>query len=192
MAPIAQPVAAFAAAALKVKSAGPIQVLDIGAGHGWYGLAIAAQNPAAQIFALDSPLVLEIAIENARQVGAAGRYHPIPGGALDADFGGPYDLVIAGNVAHHLDSAANVRLFEKSRAALKPSGRLVIIDFVPNPDRVSPAPDASFALTLLATSASGDVYTLNEYSDMLRAAGFQRVRHLKKGDYGRWIIIASR
>ena len=54
MAPLAQPVAEFAAAALKVEAAGPIQVLDIAAGHGLHGIAIAAQNPSAQIFALDS------------------------------------------------------------------------------------------------------------------------------------------
>jgi 2-polyprenyl-3-methyl-5-hydroxy-6-metoxy-1,4-benzoquinol methylase len=194
MAPLAQPIAQFAATALKVSSdsAGPIQVLDLGAGHGWYGIAIAAQNSAAHIFALDAPAVLEIAIENARQAGVTGRYHPIHGDAFQTGFGGPYDLVLAANFAHHLDQAANVRLFQKARAALKPAGRMVLIDFILNPDRVSPAPDASFALTLFATSARGTVYTFKEYSHMLRAAGFRHVRHLKTGDFGRWIITASR
>jgi len=191
MAPLAQPVANFAADALKVGSAGPIQVLDIGAGHGLYGLAIAAKNCAAQIFALDLPQVLEVAIENARQAGVAERYHPIPGDAFETGFGGSYDLVLAGNFAHHFDPPANIRLFKKSRAALKPAGRIVLIDFVANPDRVSPSPDATFALTLLATSARGDVYTFQEYSQMLRAAGFRHVRHLK-GDFGHCIITASR
>lgn len=192
MAPLALPVAEFAAAALKVDSAGPIEVLDIAAGHGLYGLAIAARNSSAQIFALDSPRVLEIAIENARQAEVAHRYHPIHGDALETGFGGPYDLVLAANFTHHLDQAANVRLFQKARAALKPAGRMMIIDFVLNADRVSPAPDAAFALTLLATSARGTVYTFKEYSQMLRAVGFHRVRHLKAGDYGRWMITASR
>ena len=44
MAPLAQPVAEFAASALEVDFAGPVQVLDIAAGHGLYGLAIAARN----------------------------------------------------------------------------------------------------------------------------------------------------
>jgi precorrin-6B methylase 2 len=159
MAPVAEPVARFAASAMKVKSAGPIRVLDIGAGHSLYGLAIAAENPSAHIFALDSPQVLKVAAENAREAGVAERYHPIPGDAWKTGFGGPYDLVIAGNFAHHFDAVANIRLFKKSRVALKPSGRIAIIDFIPNPDRVSPFPDASFALTLLATSVHGDIYT---------------------------------
>jgi 2-polyprenyl-3-methyl-5-hydroxy-6-metoxy-1,4-benzoquinol methylase len=192
MAPLARPVAEFAAAALKVNYAGPIQVLDLAAGHGLYGIAIAAQNPSAQIFALDSRRVLKVAIENARQAGMAGRYHPIHGDALKTGFGGPYNLVLAANFTHHLDQAANLRLFRKIRAALKPAGHIVLIDFILNADRVSPAPDATFALTLVATSARGIVYTFKEYSKMLRAAGFRHVRHLKTGEFGRWMITASR
>lgn len=191
MAPLAQPIANFVASTLKVKSAGPIQVLDLAAGHGLYGLAIAEQNRSAEIFALDSADVLEIALENAHQSGVAQRYHPIAGDAFKARFGGPYDLALAANFSHHLAEAANIRLFRKTRAALKSSGRFVLIDFIPNPDRVSPSPDASFALTLLATSARGNIYTFNEYSIMLRAAGFRRVRRLNQRGLGRSIIIAS-
>ena len=190
MAPLAQPVAEFAASALEVDSAGPVQVLDIAAGHGLYGLAIAARNSAAQIFAMDSPQVLEIAIENARRAGVAERYHPIHGDVFEAGLGGPYDLALAANFAHHFDAAANVRLFQKTRAALKPTGRIALIDFVLNADRVSPLPDASFALTLFATSAGGAVYTFQEYSRMLRAAGFHRARRLD-GDFGFRIVTAS-
>jgi SAM-dependent methyltransferase len=194
MAPLAQPVAEFAAAALKVDSdsAGPIQVLDLAAGHGLYGIAIAAKNSSAQIFAVDSAQVLKIAIANARNAGVARRYHPISGDAFKTNFGGPYDLVLAANFAHHLDYAANVRLFRKAHAALKPAGRIALIDWILNADRVSPAPDAAFALTLLATSKQGTVYAFKEYSNMLQAAGFRHLRHLKKGDFGRWIITASR
>jgi SAM-dependent methyltransferase len=192
MAPLAQPIAEFAAAALKVHSAGPIQVLDLAAGHGCYGIAIAAQNSSAHIFPLDSRRVLKIAIENARRAGVAERYHPISGDAFEVEFRGPYDLALAANFAHHLDEASNARLFQKIRTALKPAGRLALIDFIVNPDRVSPSPDASFALTLLATSAGGAVYTFKEYSQMLRTAGFRHVRRFKSGDFGHWIITASR
>jgi 2-polyprenyl-3-methyl-5-hydroxy-6-metoxy-1,4-benzoquinol methylase len=191
MAPLAEATAQFAAAALAADSAGPIQVLDLGAGHGLYGLAIAAQNSEAEVFALDAPPVLEIALDNARQAGAATRYHPIPGDAFQTDFGGPYDLVLAANLAHHFDEASNVRLFRKARSALKPAGRIALIEWVPNADRVSPSHDAAFALTVLATSAHGAIYTLKEYSRMLRAAGFRRVRRLDTGGFGRWIVTAS-
>ena len=185
MAPLAEATANFAAEALVSDSAGPIQVLDLGAGHGLYGLAIAERNSAAQVFALDAQQVLEIAFENARQAGVAGRYHAIPGDAFKTPFGGPYDLIVAANLAHHLDEASNVKLFRKARAALKSSGRLALIEWV------SPSSDA-FALTVLATSTRGAIYTLKEYSKMLRTAGFRNVRRLDTGDFGRWIITAVR
>lgn len=191
MAPLAESTSQFVATALVTDSA-PIQVLDLGAGHGLYGLAIAARNPAAQVFALDAAQVLEIASDNAREAGVAPRYHPIPGDAFKTDFDGPYDLVLAANLAHHFDAAANVRLFEKARAALKPKGRIALIEWLPNADRVSPSYDAAFALTVLATSARGAIYTLKEYSKMLRGAGFRQVRRLDIGEFGRWIITASR
>lgn len=192
MAPLAEATAQFAAEALTKDSSGPIQVLDLGAGHGLYGVAIASQNSTVHIFALDAPQVLEVAIDNARHAGVAGRFHPIPGNAFETDFGGPYDIVLAANLAHHFDEASNVRLFQKARAALKPAGRIALIEWVPNADRVSPSPDAAFALTVLATSARGAIYSLQEYSRMLCAGGLRRVRRLDTGDFGRWLITASR
>jgi SAM-dependent methyltransferase len=190
MAPLAQPVAEFAAEALAVDSAGPIQVLDIAAGHGIYGCEIALRNPDAHIFALDSSAVLQVAAHNSRKRGLADRYHLLPGDALKVKFGGPYDIILAANFAHHLDASGNVRLFKKCRRALKPRGRFVVIDCVPDPEGGAPGGE-SFALQLLAVSKYGTIYTFREYSRMLRAAGFERLRRLKSDVYGNWIITAS-
>lgn len=190
MSPLAHHVAEFMAEAMHVDSAGPIQILDVAAGHGLYGLALAARNPAAEVYALDAPLVLRVAARNARQAGVNKRFHRIPGDAFKVDFAGPYDLVITGNIAHHLEPAANVELFRKCRAALKPKGKLILLDFVVNDDRVSPPAEAAFAIHLFATG-SCDVYTFREYQAMLRAAGFRRITRGKAGSYGNWMIVAS-
>jgi 2-polyprenyl-3-methyl-5-hydroxy-6-metoxy-1,4-benzoquinol methylase len=190
MSPLAPAVAEFMAEAMNVDSAGPIRILDIAAGHGLYGLALAARNPEAEIYALDAPQVLRVAANNARKAGVSRRFHRIPGDAFQVDFGGPYDLAIAGNIAHHLEPAANIELFKKCRAALKPKGKLVVLDFVVNDDRVSPPAEAGFAIHLFATG-SCDVYTLREYRTMLRAAGFRGIRRGKPDSYGSWMIVAS-
>jgi SAM-dependent methyltransferase len=190
MSPLAPAVAEFMAEAMKSDSAGPVQILDVAAGHGLYGLALAARNPEAEIYALDAPQVLRVAAKNARKAGVSKRFHGIPGDAFKVDFGGPYDLVIAGNIAHHLEPRANIELFRKCRAALKPKGKLVVLDFVVNDDRVSPPAEAAFAIHLFATG-SCDVYTFREYQAMLRAAGFCTIRRGKPGSYGNWMIVAS-
>jgi SAM-dependent methyltransferase len=189
MSPLAQQMAAFMAEAMNVDAAGPIRILDVAAGHGLYGLALAAVNSEAEIYALDAPQVLRVAAGNARRAGVRKRFHPIPGDAFKTGFGGPYDLVLTANIAHHLEPRANIKLFQKCRAALKPGGKLVLLDFVVNDDRVSPPAEAAFALHLFATG-SCDVYTFGEYQGMLRAAGFRGIRR-GKGAYGSWMIVAS-
>jgi 2-polyprenyl-3-methyl-5-hydroxy-6-metoxy-1,4-benzoquinol methylase len=190
MADTARPVAQAAAAALDPDPARPLRVLDVAAGHGLYGLAVAARHPSARIFALDAPEVLEIAADHARLAGAAERYHLNPGDAFQASFGGPYDLIVMANFAHHFDRAANIALFKKCLAALVPSGCLALIEFVPNDDRVSPVPDAAFALTMLATTSGGEAYTFREFSRMLRDSGFGSVRQPDMGDLPKWLITA--
>ena len=59
--------------------------------------------------------------------------------------------------------------------SLKPGGRAAALEFVPNEDRVSPPMAAAFSLTMLATTASGDAYTLRDLETMYRAAGFAGV-----------------
>jgi 2-polyprenyl-3-methyl-5-hydroxy-6-metoxy-1,4-benzoquinol methylase len=190
MSPLAPAIAEFMAKAMNVDSAGPIRILDVAAGHGLYGLALAARNPEAEIYALDAPQVLRVAAKNARKAGVSKRFHRIPGDAFKVGFARPYDLVIAGNIAHHLEPGANIELFRKCRAALKPKGKLVVLDFVVNDDRVSPPAEAGFAIHLFATG-SCDVYTFREYQGMLRAAGFRGIRRGKPGSYGSWMIVAS-
>ena len=65
-----------------------------------------------------------------------------------------------------------VGLLKKVRASLKPGGRAATLEFVPNEDRVSPPMPAAFSLIMLATTASGDAYTLRELTAMYHEAGF--------------------
>lgn len=176
MAGLAQVLAQEAAAVVrKEMPAGPAKVLDIAAGHGLYGIAIAQAFPAAQIVGLDWKNVLEVALENARKAGVAGRYQTIAGSAFEADFGTGYDLVLLPNFCHHFDVPTNVKLLRKVRAALKPGGRIGIVDFVPNEDRVSPPIPAAFGFVMLNSTPSGDVYTFPEYRKMLQEAGFSSI-----------------
>jgi ubiquinone/menaquinone biosynthesis C-methylase UbiE len=190
MADAARPVAEAAAAALALNQARPIRVLDVAAGHGLYGLAVAARHQSARISAIDAPEVLAIAAQHARLAGAADRYELVPGDAFRVRFRGPYDLIVMANFAHHFDSETNVALFKKCLAALAPSGCLALIEFLPNDDRVSPAADAAFALTMLATTSRGNAYTRREWTRMLRHAGFGRVRQPDMSGGPDWLITA--
>jgi 2-polyprenyl-3-methyl-5-hydroxy-6-metoxy-1,4-benzoquinol methylase len=171
MAPMAAPLGTMVLDGLT----GPLRVLDIAAGHGLFGIEVARQNPGARVVAVDWAPVLDVAVANARRAGVADRYEARPGSAFGVDFGGPYDIVLLTNFLHHFDRATCVTLLEKVHRALVPQGRAAALEFVPNDDRVTPPMSAAFALTMLATTAAGDAYTLREYDEMYRAAGFSHV-----------------
>jgi ubiquinone/menaquinone biosynthesis C-methylase UbiE len=157
----------------RLAGTGPIRVLDIAAGHGVFGIAIAQKNPQAEITALDWASVLEVAKENAEKAGVSSRFHTLPGSAFDVDFGGSYDLVLITNFLHHFDPPTNERFLRKVFTSLKPEGKAVTLEFCPNDDRVTPLTPARFAITMLQSTAHGDAYTFPELDAMFRHAGFR-------------------
>ena len=152
----------------------PAKVLDIAAGHGMFGIVLAQKNPSLEVVALDWPKVLEVATENAVRLGVAERHRTLPGDAFQTDFGTGYDAVLLTNFLHHFDIPACETLLRKVAAALKPGGRAVTLEFVPNEDRVSPPGAASFAMMMLGTTPQGDAYTFAELERMFGNAGFSR------------------
>ena len=175
MAPMMHLPAEYIAALLDSKAGKPIRVLDIAAGHGVFGITVARHNPNAEVTASDWPSVLEVAKENAQQAGVANRYRLLPGSAFDVNFGTGFDVVLLTGFLHHFDMATCETLLRKVHSALVPRGRAVILDFVPNEDRVTPPATARFSLTMLAMTGAGDAYTFSEYQRMLGNAGFDSV-----------------
>lgn len=158
---------------------GPLKVLDIAAGHGVFGIAIAQQNPNAEVAAVDWKDVLDVAKENADKAGVTDRWRALPGSAFDVEFGSGYDIVLITNFLHHFDAATNERFLKKVHAALKPGGKAVTLEFCPNDDRISPLTPARFAITMLQNTVHGDAYTFGELDAMFRNAGFsQSTQHM--------------
>jgi SAM-dependent methyltransferase len=178
MAPLMMPAAQAIAQLLQpeLSSRPSPKVLDIAAGHGTFGVIVAQAVPAAQIYALDWANVLQVAREQAEKMGVADRYHLLPGSAFEVDYGSGYNAVLLTNFLHHFDPEENVALLKKVHAALNPGGQVVILEFVPNEDRVSPPAPALFSLTMLSNTPRGDAYTFAELQEMCRKAGFEAMR----------------
>ena len=175
MVPMMMPPSQAIADILGVADAGPLRVLDIAAGHGIFGIAIAQRNPQAAIVAVDWAGVLQVATENAVKTGVAARHTALAGDAFTVDFGTGYDIALMTNFLHHFDAATNTSLLTKVAASLKSGGRIAVLEFVPNEDRVSPPDSAAFAIQMLGNTPAGDAYTLSELTSMLKAAGFNTV-----------------
>jgi hypothetical protein len=166
---------AHAIAEILAGDGGPVrEVLDIAAGHGIFGVTLARRFPEARVTAVDWPAVLEVARENAEKAGVADRLRLRPGSAFEVDLGSGYDVALVTNFYHHFDLDTCRTLARRFHASLAPGGRMVTLEFIPDPDRVSPPQAAAFALTMLATTERGDAYTFAEYERVFAEAGFAR------------------
>ena len=150
----------------------PKRVLDIAAGHGVFGIAIAKAVPGAEVVATDWQAVLEVAKENAAAAGVSARHHKIAGSAFEVEWGMDFDLALITNFLHHFDRPTCVELLSKVRRSLSPGGRVLAVDFVPDENRVSPPFAAAFSFVMLASTPRGDAYTVREFEEMCSEAGF--------------------
>jgi ubiquinone/menaquinone biosynthesis C-methylase UbiE len=170
-----------------------LKVLDIAAGHGMFGIAVAQQFPGAEITALDWPNVLEVARENAQRAGVGERHRLLPGSAFEVDYGGDYDLILLTNFLHHFDPPTCEVLLRRVRAALADNGKAVTLEFVPNEDRVSPPGPAMFSMVMLGSTPHGDAYTFPELERMFANAGFKRsVGHALPPGVPQTVIISDK
>lgn len=169
-----------------------VKVLDIAASHGVFGLTVAKRLPQAHIYALDWANVLEVARANAQAQGVADRYHLLPGSAFDVDYGTGYDAILITNLLHHFEPAENEKLLKKAHTALNPGGQVILLEFVPNEDRVSPPVAALFSLTMLSSTPKGDAYTFAQYTTMFRNAGFEAPRQVSLDPTPEALVIARK
>jgi len=191
MGSMAAPVAAALSQMVSSNPSSEIKILDIAAGHGMYGITVARNNPKVHVTAVDWPAVLEVAQENARKAGVADRYSIRPGSAFDADLGTGYDYVFITNFLHHFDIATNEKLLRRFHAALKPGGKAVTVEFIPNEDRVTPPMAAAFSMVMLINTDAGEAFTFAEYEAMHRNAGFKNTVLEAPPDLPQRLVVAE-
>lgn len=192
MAQLTIPAAEFIAGLTGAAEGKPCKILDIAAGHGMYGITVAKRNPHAQIVAVDWPAVLEVAKENVGKLGVADRYTTRPGSAFEVEFGNGYDFVLLTNIFHHFDVPTCEKLMRRVHAALKPGGKAVTLEFVPNEDRVSPPIAAAFSLVTLAGTDAGEAYTFSQYEKMFANTGFAKTTLHPVPDTPQQVLVSEK
>lgn len=152
------------------------RMLDVGGGSGVYSIAFAKANPALCAEILDLEPVTRIAERHIRAAGLAGRVATRVGDLTKDEFGSGYDLILLSAICHMLGPDENLDLLRRCWRALEPGGRVLIRDFILEPDRTAPPQAAIFAVNMLVGTRAGSTYTEEEYAAWLREAGFTEVR----------------
>lgn len=158
------------------------RMLDLGGGAGTFALAFAQANPELRAEVLDRPDVVPITQRQIQEAGLSGRVIARTGDLRSDAFGEGYDLLLASAVCHMFDETGNQDFLRRCARALVPGGRLVIRDFLLDPDRTGPREAALFALNMLVSTTRGNVYTEAQYRAWLEAAGFSIITRHRDGE----------
>jgi len=140
---------------------GAREMLDIGGSHGYWSVVLCRRHPDLRATVLDLPDAVAHAAPLLEREGMGDRVVLRAGDALTDDIGSDaYDVVLMFALVHHFDEATNRRLVGRAAAALRPGGRLIILE----PLRAKPGAGqqgAFFDLYFGLTSESG-TWTMDE------------------------------
>jgi ubiquinone/menaquinone biosynthesis C-methylase UbiE len=156
---------------------GADRILDVGAGAAPWSLALARRNPGCRVTALDLDAVLAATRRAVAAAGQAGRFDYLSGDAFEVPLPpATYDLVLLGNLCHLFDGPTNRRLFRRARPAIRPGGRIAVIDVMPSRDLTAQRSVQLYALGLMTRTSSGGVHGNESYRAWLEEAGFRGTR----------------
>ncbi len=159
-------------------TAGVRRILDLGGGSGAYSIAFAKASPDVQCEILDVPEVVPLTAEYVGQAGVSEQVKLRPGDMLHDDFGSGYDVIMLNAICHMFSEEQNREIFRRAYRALAPKGRLVVQDFILNPDKTGPQHAALFSLNMLVSTDSGASYSEFEYTRWMKDAGFTEVARI--------------
>jgi ubiquinone/menaquinone biosynthesis C-methylase UbiE len=168
------------------------RILDVAAGSGAWSLPFAQALPDARVTAMDYPEVTAVTRQYASELGVGDRYDYLEGDLRQVDFSRQeYDVVILGHIIHTEGEKWGKTLIAKSYNALKPGGMLVIAEMIPNDSRTGPVFPLLFGLNMILHTKEGDVFTMAQYKQWLKQAGFKNVKTIE-ADSPSPLIVATR
>jgi ubiquinone/menaquinone biosynthesis C-methylase UbiE len=176
--PMSYPAAQLLARTIGEDGKRAMKVLDLAAGSGVWGIALAQPNPKTTVTAVDWKEVLEVTKRIAARFEVAKQFNYIAGDINTIDFGRGYDLATLGHILHSEGEARGKTLIRKTFDALAPGGTIAIAEFLVNDARTGPPMGLIFAVNMLVNTDEGDTFSFGEISRWLREAGFEDLRTL--------------
>ena len=170
---MARPVAPFIAEALALAEDRPLRVIDVGGCHAAYSLALARRHPLLTATVFELPAVVPFAAEIIAQAGLSDRVSVQEGDFQREELGHGYDVALVFGVLNGEPPEGRPALIRKVYSALNPGGRIVLRDYVLDPDRAGPPEAAMFALQMLLATEAGGLDTSDDWARWLAEAGFE-------------------
>ncbi|HEX3470344.1 MAG TPA: methyltransferase, partial [Silvibacterium sp.] len=177
--PMSYPAAKTLAASLNLNNGvGAVSVLDLAAGSGVWGIALAQSSPQVKVTAVDWPEVLPLTKKTTARFGVDDRFNFVGGDLLSADFGSGHQIATLGHILHSEGKARSRALLAKTFEALASGGTIAIAEFLVNKERTGPLNGLIFAVNMLVNTDEGGTWSFEEIGEWLADAGFVNARTL--------------
>ena len=177
--PMSYPAAQTLARHLALDGKEPVGVLDLAAGSGVWGIALAQSSEQVRVTAVDWPDVIPVTRKTVAKFGLENRFCFVDGDLLEADFGKGHKVATLGHILHSEGEKRSRALLAKTFDALSLGGTIAIAEFLVNADRTGPMNGLFFAVNMLVNTDEGDTYSFEEISRWLVEAGFVDARQLE-------------
>ncbi len=156
----------------------PIKVLDLAAGSGVWGVAMAQASPRVHVTAVDFEPVLPVTRRTSQRFGLESRFNFVAGNIGDANFGRGYSVAILGHILHSEGAGHSRALLKRVFEALRPGGTIAIAEFLVNAEHTGPPSSLTFAVNMLVHTTDGTTFSFEEIGSWLKSEGFENIRLL--------------
>lgn len=113
-------------------------MLDVGGGTGAYAITLCNANPQLKATVIDFPNVADLGKQYVSDAGLADRVSYISGDLLESEWPGGQDVVLMSYIFSSVPGERIEGLVKQAASVLKPGGRLIVHDFMVDPDRSGP------------------------------------------------------
>lgn len=149
------------------------RVLDLAGGPGAYAILMCQANPAMTCVTVDLPAISAEARGYVAKFGLADRVECRAGDYHSDEYEREaYDAVTIFGALHQESPEAIVDVLKRAHRALKPGGRVLVLDMMTDETHAAPKFSALFAVNMAITTANGWVFSDAELKEYLAAAGF--------------------
>ena len=149
------------------------KILDLAGGPGAYAILMCQANPSASCVTVDLKAIAAEAKGYVEKFGLASRVECRAGDYHTDEYEAEaYDVVTIFGALHQESPEQIVDILKRANRALKPGGRLFVLDMMTDATHTAPKFSALFAVNMALTTENGWVFSDEELKGWMREAGF--------------------
>jgi ubiquinone/menaquinone biosynthesis C-methylase UbiE len=149
-------------------------LLDLAGGTGSFLVAVLRYCPALRGTLFELPQVCTVARQRLAKEPERTRIDIVEGDLFSGSLPSGHDVVLVANAIHMFSAAHNLELMRKSRAAVQPGARLLLVDFWTDPTHSNPVAAALMSGQFLLTAGEGQTYSEQEADEWLNETGWRK------------------